>query len=88
MNCTPVVLGAVTVAHGHNSYFSVFRSKVWTDIIFHLLLLMKNVEADDMFSQLRTTEQLLDFSLCQKNQFCQSCSAQSSHLPTPVKLYR
>lgn len=42
-----------TLAHDHNSYFSVwchsgfFRSKVWTDIIFHLLLLMNDVEADD-----------------------------------------
>lgn len=71
MNCTfhhssyPYSCGAghwnSTLSHGHNSYFSVwchsvfFRSKVWTDIIFHLLLLMKNknldcIEADDVLT--------------------------------------
>lgn len=92
---TPV-LGTVTV-HGHNSYFSVwshsvfFRSKVWTDIIFHLLLLMnKNlncVEADDMFWQLRTAHRAVFglFPLPEKSVLPELLC---SHQPTPVKLYR
>lgn len=82
MNCTPVVLGAVTVLTMviiHISVYGATRSFSGAkcgQIIFYLLLLMNYVEADDLTVKNRP-----------QSSFWTSPFARS-HLPTPVKLYR